>query len=82
MTLALPLLSLMVVREKRTGPADKRCSVTGKTLLFHRVLTCVLENSLTDIHRTRESKYEQHGIVKRNQVSLILLGSNPSIASY
>lgn len=32
MTLAVPLLSLMVVRGKGAGPADKRCSVTSKTL--------------------------------------------------
>lgn len=32
MTLAVPLLLLMVVRGRRVGPAGKRCSVTGKAL--------------------------------------------------
>lgn len=82
MIMAAPLLLLMVVRGRRVGPAGKRCSVTGKALLFHRAPTCILENSLIDIHKTGESKYEQHGTMKRNQVWLILLGSNPSITTH
>lgn len=58
-TLAVPLFLLMVVRRRRAGPADKRCSVTGKALFVISQSSNLHSRKQPHWHsQAGESKYE------------------------